>query len=79
MGLQDDRDLPPVKDDASDDTETSSGGVNKKRHLNMYDLVSTKTILVVERRRIIIIHIVIRIITFPLFYSSITVHCPSLK
>lgn len=40
MGLQDDRDLPPVKDDASDDTETSSGGVNKKRHLNMYDLVS---------------------------------------
>jgi len=42
MGLQDDRDLPPVQDDASDDTETSSGGVNKKRHLNMYDLVSLK-------------------------------------
>lgn len=40
MGLQDDRDLPPVRDDASDDTETSSGGVNKKRQLNMYDLVS---------------------------------------
>lgn len=40
MGLQDERDLPMVKDDASDDTETSSGGVNKKRHLNMYDLVS---------------------------------------
>jgi len=38
MGLQ--GDAPPVKDDASDDTETSSGGVNKKRHLNMYDLVS---------------------------------------
>lgn len=43
MGLQDDMDLPPVKDDASDDTETSSGGVNKKRHLNMYDLVSAST------------------------------------
>lgn len=55
MGLQDDRDLPPVKDDASDDTETSSGGVNKKRHLNMYDLVSTKAILEEERRRIIIL------------------------
>lgn len=39
MGLQDDRDMPS-KDDASDDTETSSGGMNKKRHLNMYDLVS---------------------------------------
>jgi len=45
MGLQDDRDLPPVKDDASDDTETSSGGVNKKRHLNMYDLVSLNILL----------------------------------
>ncbi|KAE9534985.1 hypothetical protein AGLY_008277 [Aphis glycines] len=40
MGLQDDRDLPPVQDDESDDTETSSGGVNKKRHLNMYDLLN---------------------------------------
>lgn len=47
MGLQDDRDLPPVKDDASDDTETSSGGVNKKRHLNMYDLVSLNVNIVI--------------------------------
>lgn len=45
MGLQDDRDLPPAQDDESDDTETSSGGVNKKRHLNMYDLVSLKVFL----------------------------------
>lgn len=48
MGLQDDRDLPPVKDDASDDTETSSGGVNKKRHLNMYDLVSFDIFIQIE-------------------------------
>ncbi|XP_050521328.1 transcription factor 25 [Daktulosphaira vitifoliae] len=37
MGLQD---LPPANDESSDDTETSSGGVNKKRHLNMYDLLN---------------------------------------